>query len=88
MTPPNPDPAEMANSAGMLLFLLVVVVVVLLIPLLAALRIRGRRKTGGSRRPRARSPLDPWREGGRRRGQANIDSDVDFDGPDSEGDDS
>lgn len=71
----------------MLLFLLVAVVVILLIPLLAALRIRGRRKTERSRRPRARSPLDPWREGGRRRGQAEIDSEADLDGPESKGHD-
>lgn len=78
----------MASSAGMLLFLLVVVVVVLLIPLLAALRIRGRKKTERSRRPRARSPLDPWREGGRRHGHAEVDSDPDPDGFEAEGDDS
>ncbi|MAD20578.1 MAG: hypothetical protein CMJ52_10610 [Planctomycetaceae bacterium] len=77
MTPPNHDPADMADSAGMLLFLLVVVVVMLLIPLLAALRIRGRGKPGRSGRPRARSPLDPWREGGRRQGPLEDDSEPD-----------
>ncbi|MAH65247.1 MAG: hypothetical protein CMJ27_02485 [Phycisphaerae bacterium] len=77
----------MASSAGMLLFLLVAVMVMLLIPLLAALRIRSRRKIGRSKRPRARSPLDPWREGGRRRGQAEVDSDDDRDGSGSEGHD-
>ncbi|MAB72538.1 MAG: hypothetical protein CMJ54_08535 [Planctomycetaceae bacterium] len=77
----------MASSAGMLLFLLVAVMVILLIPLLAALRIRSRRKIDRSKRPRARSPLDPWREGGRRRGQAEVDSDADGDGSGSEGHD-
>lgn len=80
------DPADMADSAGMLLFLLVVVVVVLLIPLLAALRIRGRRKIERSKRSRARSPLDPWREGGRRHAQRGLDSASDLDDPNLGGD--
>ena len=81
MTPSDQDPAGMASSAGMLLFLLVVVMVVLLIPLLAALRIRGRRKIDRAKRPRARSPLDPWREGGRRHAQRELDADPDLDDP-------
>ena len=84
MTPPNHDQADMASSAGMLLFLLVVVVVILLIPLFAALRIRGRRKAGGSKRSRPRSPLDPWREGGRRHGQTEVDPDLEDSNPEGD----
>ncbi|MDG2021433.1 MAG: hypothetical protein P8J59_05745 [Phycisphaerales bacterium] len=72
MTPPEASPDAAMMSLGLLLALLGGVVLLMSLPLIALVRMRRRSKIDPRRSASPKSPLDPWHEGGRRRGSQAL----------------